>query len=122
MNAVFQEHYQDIKNAITSIVDNSYEGLVNHLNKGKLGKIVVNFNCILIYLMNIISGQLHTIEIDDLIALLKQYLNITLVVTIIIYLILIVIVRWFFFLKLKIYCNQIILLKKIFKLYQMQEQ
>ena len=72
--------------------------------------------------MNIISGQLHTIEIDDLIALLKQYLNITLVVTIIIYLILIVIVRWFFFLKLKIYCNQIILLKKIFKLYQMQEQ
>ena len=73
ITAVFQQHYQDIKNSIVTIVDNSYEGLINYLNEGKLGKIVFNFNCIVIYLMNVISGQLHNIEIDDLILLLKQY-------------------------------------------------
>ena len=122
ITAVFQQHYQDIKNSIVTLVDNSYEGLINHLNEGKLGKIVFNFNCIVIYLMNVISGQLHNIEIDDLILLLKQYLNITLAVTAITYLILILLVRWFFFLKLKIYFNQILLLKKIFKIFEIQDQ
>jgi len=122
MNIVFQNHYGDIKNAIISIVDNSYEGLVNHIKEGKLGRIKIHFNCVLLYLLNIISNVMHKIEIDDLIILLKENLALTLVVTFLSYLILIILVRWFFIRRLKIYCNQVLLLKKIFKIYEIQEQ
>ena len=122
MNIVFQNHYGDIKNAIISIVDNSYEGLVNHLKEGKFGRIEIHFNCVLLYLLNIVSNIMHRIEIDDLIILLKENLALTLVVTCLSYLILIILVRWFFIRKLKIYCNQVLLLKKVFKIYEIQEQ
>ena len=122
MNIVFQNHYGDIKNAIISIVDNSYECLVNHLKEGKFGRIEIHFNCVLLYLLNIVSNIMHRIEIDDLIILLKENLALTLVVTCLSYLILIILVRWFFIRKLKIYCNQVLLLKKVFKIYEIQEQ
>ena len=122
MNAVFQKHYQDIKNSVEFIEDNSYKGLINHLKEGKLGNIVVNFNCILIYLLNIISNRMHKIEIDDLIILLENNIGITLFFTFSSYLLLILIMRWIFIRRLKIYCNQVILLKKIFRISDMQEQ
>ena len=122
MNAVYQRHYQDIRNAIISIQDFSLEGLINHLKEGKLGNIIINFNCILIYLLNIISDKMHKIEIEDLIYLLKRNLIITLLISILFYTVLIIIIRLFYIRKLKIYCNQVILLKKVFKIYEIQEQ
>ena len=122
MNAVFQSHYQEIKNSITSIVDNSYQGLINHINEGRLGKIALHFNCILVYLLNLVSNRMHLIEIQDLIILLKENLAVTLVITIILYIILIVIVRLFYIINLKKYCNQIILLKKVFQISKTLEQ
>ena len=101
MNAVFQSHYQEIKNSIVFIVDNSLQGLINHLNEGKLGKVSLHFNCIL---------------------LLKENLSTTLIVTIFLYVILIILVRLFYIRKLKKYCNQVILLKKVFQISEIQEQ
>ena len=122
MNAVFQSHYQEIKNSIVFIVDNSLQGLINHLNEGKLGKVSLHFNCILLYLLNIVSNQMHQIEIGDLILLLKENLSTTLIVTIFLYVILIILVRLFYIRKLKKYCNQVILLKKVFQISEIQEQ
>ena len=121
MNVVFQKHYQEIQNAITSIEDFSFEGIIAHLKEGKLGKVVAVFNCVLIYLLHIISNRMHKIEVDDLISLLKQNLGITLFFTFFSYFILILLVRLFFIRRLKIYCNQVILLKKIFKISEIQE-
>ena len=122
MNAVFQSHYQEIKNSITSIEDNSYQGLINHINEGRLGKIALHFNCILVYLLNLVSNRMHKIEIEDLIILLKENLAVTLAITILLYIILIVIVRLFYIINLKKYCNQIILLKKVFQISRTLEQ
>jgi hypothetical protein len=122
MNALFQSHYQNIKNAILSINDHSHEGLINHLNEGKLGKIQIHFNCILIYILNLISNKMHKTEISFLILRLKTNLSVTLIASLLSYLILILIVRLAYIRKLKQFCNQIILLKKIFKIYDIQEQ
>ena len=120
--AVFQKHFQDIKNAIISIDDYTFEGIINHLKKGNFGNIIINYNCILIYILNIISDKMHKIEIDDLILLFKDNLIITLIITFLFYFFLIIIMRLLYVRKLKIYCNKVILLKKIFKISEMQEQ
>ena len=122
MNAVFQTHYQEIKNSIVFIDDNSYLGLINHLNEGKLGKVSLHFNCILLYLLNIVSNNMHQIEIEDLIILLKENLSTTLIVTAFLYIILIIIVRLLYISRLKKYCNQVLLLKKVFQICEIQEQ
>ena len=122
MNAVFQCHYQEIKNSIVFIDDNSHLGLINHLNEGKLGKVSLHFNCILLYLLNIVSNNMHQFEIEELIIMLKQNLSTTLIVTVFLYIILIIIVRLFYISRLKKYCNQVILLKKVFQICEIQEQ
>ena len=119
---VFQRHYQDIHNSIITIHNFSFEGLINHLKEGKFGNIIVNFNCILIYLLDIISSRMHKIEIDNLIILLKRNLMITLIITFLFYFILIILTRLFYIRRHKIYCNQVLLLKKVFKIYEIQEQ
>ena len=65
---------------------------------------------------------MHKIEIEDLIYLLKMNLIITLLISILLYTVLIILMILFYIRKLKIYCNQIILLKKVFKIYEIQEQ
>ena len=65
---------------------------------------------------------MHQTEIEDLIIMLKENLSTTLIVTILLYIILIIIVRLFYIHKLKKYCNQVILLKKVFQICDIQEQ
>ena len=122
ITAVFQKHFQDIKNAIISITDFSFEGLINHLNKGNFGNIIINYNSILIYILNLISDKMHKIEIDALIFLFKNNLTITLIITFLFYFFLIIIMRLLYIRKLKIYCNKVILLKKVFKIAELQGQ
>ena len=122
MNAVFQSHYQEIKNSIVFITDNSYTGLIKHIKEGKLGKVTLHFNCILLYLLNIVSNGMHQEEIEDLIILLKKNLNTTLIVTIFLYTMLIIIVRLLYIIQLKKYANRVILLKKVFIICEVQEQ
>ena len=54
--------------------------------------------------------------------MLKQNLSTTLIVTVFLYIILIIIVRLFYISRLKKYCNQVILLKKVFQICEIQEQ
>ena len=65
---------------------------------------------------------MHQFEIEELIIMLKQNLSTTLIVTVFLYIILIIIVRKFYISRLKKYCNQVILLKKVFQICEIQEQ
>ena len=125
MNAVFQSHYQEIKNSIVFITDNSYTGLIKHIKEGKLGKVTLHFNCILLYLLNIVSNGMHQEEIEDLIILLKKNLNTTLIVTIFLYTMLIIIVRLLYIIQLNfffliIYFNLFIFIKILNNQYYMK--
>ena len=122
ISEVFQYHYQSIRHAIISIKDFSYQGLIEHLNRGQLGSIYLNFNLILIYITDIINVKFHKEECNNLLKVLGNNLTITIFVEIIIYIILISLVLFFYIARLKKKCEQIILLKKVFQICEIHEQ
>ena len=122
MTEVFQYHYQLIRHAITSINNFTYEGLLEHLNIGPLGEIYINFNLILIHIMDIINVKFHKIECDNLMVVLENNINITIIVEILLYIILISLALFVYISRLKKFCEQIILLKKVFQICEINEQ
>jgi len=117
-----QRHYQHIKNGIISITDFSYEGLINHVNSGLLGEITVFFNCILIYVLEVTNNKPHKNGVDNLLALLWRNILLTEGIYIGLDFVLIILSIFFFILNIKNYCDQLFLLKKIFKIFEIQEQ
>ena len=122
MTESFQFHYRTIRNALITIDDFSYEGLLNHLNGGLFGKIYLHFYLVLIYVMDIINVKFHKIEYDNLLELFEHYLTLSIVVVIILDIILIFIILFFYISRLKKFCEQIILLKKVFQICEIHEQ
>ena len=122
MTESFQFHYRTIRNALITINDFSYEGLFNHLNGCLFGKIYLHFYLVLIYVMDIINVKFHKIEYDNLLELLEHYLTFSIVIMIILDIILIFIILFFYISRLKKFCEQIILLKKVFKICEIHEQ
>ena len=120
--SAFEYHFQYIKNGIISIKDFSYEGLINQINTGILGKITVFFNCVLIYVLEITNNQPHQLSIDKINSLLDRNIIITEAIFIALDFFIILVIFILFISNIKNYCNQIILLKKIFKIYEIQEQ
>ena len=119
--SAFEYHFQYNRNNILYLTDFSYEGLINHINSGIPGKITVFFNCIIIYVLNIINVQPLEIAINKLMDLI--YRNILITEAIFMGLdILYILVIFVFILKIKNFGKQIILLKKIFKIFEIEEQ
>ena len=119
---LFERHFQRIKNGIITIDDYSYEGLINHLKEGNLGRVSLFFNNVLIYLLEIIFSKPHKTAVTKLLSILKKSILITELSFIIIDIIFILIILFFFISRIKKYCNQILLLKKTFKICESQEQ
>jgi hypothetical protein len=117
-----QRHYQHIKNGIVSITDFSFDGLINHVNSGVLGQITVFFNCILIYVLEVTNNIPHKNGVDNLLALLWRNILLTEGIYIALDFVLIILSIFFFILNIKNYCDQLFLLKKIFKIFEIQEQ
>ena len=117
-----QRHYQHIKNGIISITDFSYDGLINHVNSGVLGQITIFFNCILIYVLEVTNNRPHKNGVDNLLALLWRNILLTEGIYISLDFVLIILSIFFFILNIKNYCDQLFLLKKIFKIFEIQEQ
>ena len=120
--SVFEYHFQFIKNAILSIDDFSYKGLVDHINTGKLGKITVFFNCVLIYILDILNNFPNNEAIRKLNSLLDRNIQITELIFIGLDFLIISTIFLIFISKIKNFCNQIYLLKKIFQIYESQDQ
>ena len=119
---VFERHFQNIKNGLVHIDDFTLEGLIQHLKKGTLGKISLFFNIILIYLLELLHSRPHKYAIIRLLNLLKKYIEMTEITFIVIDIIFIIIIIFFFISRIKKYCDQILLLKNVFKIYEIQEQ
>ena len=117
-----QKHYQNIKNGILSIKDFSYNGLIKHVYNGTLGKNTIFFNCILIYIIEITNNKPHKKGVDKLLGFLWRNIIMTEVVYICLYFLLIFLSFFFFILNIKNLCNQLFLLRKIFKINEIQDQ
>ena len=119
---VYETIYQTVRHAVISINDFSYEGLINHLKKGFLGKIYMNFNLVLMYITDIINVKLHKVEYDNLLGFLNNNLIITLALELLLYIALMSIVIFVYISRLKRFCDQIITLKQVFKICEVHEQ
>ena len=120
--SLFEYHFQNIKNAILSISDFTYQGLINHINSGMIGKISVFFNCMIIYLLEFTNNNPHKKAINFLNYLLNRNIIITEIIFIIPEFFVVNIIFVIFILNIKNYCNQILLLKYVFKINEVQEQ
>ena len=117
-----QKHYQRVKNGILSMHDFSYKGLINHLFNGALGQTTIFFNCILVYVLEVTNNKPHKDGIDNLLSLLNKNIIITESLFAGLDILLILISVFYFILSIKNYCSQFFLLKKIFKIFEIQEQ
>ena len=122
LRAVFERHIQYIKNGILSIDDYSYDGLIEHLKKQYLGGIANFFNVVIIYLLEVLFSKPHINATNKVLELLKKNILMTEITFIVIDIIFVVIIIFFFIAKIKKYCNQILLLKNTFKIFENQEQ
>ena len=117
----FQRHYQNIKNGIVSIDDFSFKGLFEHIETGILGEIILFFNCLIIYILEVTNTKPHKTAIDKLLVLLSNYIKLT-ESSFIILDILLIILSFIYISNIKNYCKQFFLLKQIFKIFEIQEQ
>ena len=120
--AVFERHIQYIKNGLISIDDFSYDGLMEHLKKRYLGRIAIFFNIIIIYLLEVLFNIPHSNSSIKLLKLLKKNFLITEISFVVIDFIFIMFIIFFFISKIKNYCEQILLLKNTFKIFENQDQ
>ena len=116
----FERHIQLIKNGLISIDSFDYKALINHLMDGNLGKISLLFNNILIYLLEVYITIPNKSAISGVSQILKNDITIMEISFIIIDIIIIIIVL-FIIIKIKQFSGQILLIKSVFKIYELQE-
>ena len=119
---VFERHFQYIRNGILSINDFSYNGLIDHINtNGMLSKITLFFDLIVSIIIEVTNIKPHKEAIHSIINRLKN-LNIDSEIIFLLYdLIAILFVTLFYIPGVNKLCNQIFILRKTFKITEMQE-
>ena len=120
--SAFEYHFQFIRNGILYLNDFTYEILINHINSGKLGKITVFFDFIIIYVLNLINLQPHQNAINNLMYHLERNNIISGAIFMGLDILYIFIIFIFYISNIKNFCNRIILLKKVFKIFENQDQ
>ena len=119
---VFERHYQYIRNGMTSLTDFTYPGLLIHFNSGgTIARMSLFFNCILIYLLELTIARPTKNGMNNLFNLLKLSIQLTELFYLFYDIILINIVIFVYISNIKRLCNQIFLLRKIFKIFEIQE-
>ena len=120
--AAFQYYLQNVKNEIVNINDFSEKGLDEQINSGTLGKITAFFDCILIHVKYLANDIPQRNAIDKLYKIFNLNITITAIIYIVIDFLIIVVVFFLYIFFVNSYCNQIFLLKKIFTIFEIQEQ
>jgi len=118
---VYESHFQYIKNGILSINNYTYEGLIEHIiGKGTIAKISLFFNTIIIHILEVTNTLPHKNGINNL---LRRYSHVIIFSESIylLFALIIIIFTIFFFSGINKKCNQIILLKQVFKIVEIQE-
>ena len=119
---VFERHFQYIRNGMSSLTDYTYPGLLEHFNSGgTISRMSLFFNCILIYLLELTNFDPHKKAVQKLLKLFVFSIRLTELIYLFFDILLINIVIFVYIKKIKNYCNQILLLRKIFKIFEIHE-
>ena len=119
---VFEMHFQFIRNGMTSLTDFTYPGILQHVNsEGTISKMSLFFNCILIYLLDLAHVGPTNIGMNNFFNLLKLSIRLTELFFLFFDIILISLVLFVYINNIKRYCQQIFLLRKIFKIFEIHE-
>ena len=118
---VYEKHFQYIKNGILSINNYTYEGLIEHIiGKGTISEMTLFFNVIIIHTLEVINTLPHENGINNLLRIFSHVIYFSEFVYIF-FILIVLIFSIFFFSGINKKCNQIILLKQVFKIVEIQE-
>ena len=119
---VFERHFQYIRNGILSLNDFSYDGIIDHIiNDGTLSKISLFFNSIIIFIIEITNKIPFQNSIKKLLNKLGNLILVSEIVFLCFDLVAILFVIFLYIKGINQLCNQIFGLRKIFKIYELQE-
>ena len=120
--SVFERHFQNIKNGVLSIDDFSYSGLLKIImEQGILSKSSIFFNIIVIYILEITNSEPCKNSIKKLLKGLKNYIQITEVIFLLFDVLSIIFVFFLYIKGIDNLCNQIFILKNVFKIFEIQD-
>ena len=118
---VYEKHFQYIKNGILSINNYTYEGLIEHIiGKGTISEMTLFFNVIIIHTLEVINTLPHENGINNLLRIFSHVIYFS-EFAYIFFILIVLIFSIFFFSGINKKCNQIILLKQVFKIVEIQE-
>ena len=120
--SVFEKHFQNIKNGVLSIQDYSYTGLLKIIKEqGILSRSSVFFNIIVIYIIEISNSEPCKNSIKKLFSKLQNSIQITEVIFFLFDLLSIIFVFFLYIKGIDNLCNQIFILKNVFKIFEIQD-
>jgi len=118
---IYEKHFQYIKNGILSISNYTYDGLIEHIiGKGTIAEMTLFFNAIIIHTLEVINTLPHKNGINNLLRIFSHVIYFSEFVYIF-FVLNVIIFNIFFFSGINQKCNQIILLKQVFKIVEIQE-
>ena len=119
---VFERHFQYIRNGMSALSDLSYSGIMNHLINDKyMSRVSMFFDIIVINVLQLTNSQPHKKAFKRLIQKLKFLVLISEIIFMIFNIIAILFVGFFYISGINSLCSQIFILRKIFKIYEIQE-
>ena len=119
---VFERHFQYTKKGMLSLNDFSVVGRLLHIvNDQSLPGLSLYFNIIVINIVNIIYTIPHKDAINNLIQKMGNQLAISQIFLFLSFIAANLLIFFFYFRGINNLCNQIIILRKIFKIFDMQE-
>ena len=119
---VFERHFQYIINEIISIKNTTYNGLIQHIKKGNMGKIIFFYSNVIIFLSEIIFHKPNKKTINNVLALLSKNIKISEIIFLIALVAFVIIILFLLIARIKKFCEQILLLKNVFKIVEIQDQ
>ena len=120
--SIFERHFQYIRNGILNINDSSYNGIIDHIiNDSSLSRISLFFDFVIIYILELTNTKPHKEAFDRLMNKLKGIIQISQIIFLIFNIIAILLTIFLFISGINNLLNQIFLLKKVFKIFEIQE-
>ena len=118
---IYQRHFQYIGNGILSLKDTSIKGLIDHImNEGILSHISVFFSFVIKYIIKLTNTYPEEKAIKKLVNELKSLAQMS-ECTYLLYILIALFIFVYFITDINRLCNQIFILKNIFKIFELQE-
>ena len=122
VKTIFERHFQFIKNGMLNLKDFSFEGLNQNLDSTIIGRIAFFFFTTTIYIIDVTTNIPHKKSIQKLMKILWSRILITEIVFIIFGVGLILVILFFYIYNINKFCNQILLLRQTFNIFEIHEQ